>query len=358
MHRKRHTNEPHDSVVPGGDAAGSSHSRGRLVLLGVLLVAQLMVILDITAVNIALPSLAADLQLSGSTVSWTITSYSLVFGSLLLFGGRLADLVGPPTLVPDRPWRLHRVVPCLGDGGDSSGSLRSTGRPGPRRRNALTSGALDHHDRLPGQPAREGACGLGRGRRCRRRARCPRRRPSHRGGRLAPDLLRQHPGRRGTRVRCTEGHPSRRCQAALAGPRPSRRASRHRQPRHSRLRDHPGRSRRLGLHPDDRAHDTRTAGTRRLRGLGAPGREAASACRAARRPRRRRRPLPDDRRSQLALRALPALLALPAERARHRPARGPASRSSRSHSRPGSAPTPPDTSSAATACACPWPRHS
>jgi EmrB/QacA subfamily drug resistance transporter len=71
-------------------AAGHS----RAVLLGVLLVAQLMVILDITAVNIALPSLAADLQLSGSTVSWTITSYSLVFGSLLLFGGRLSDLVG------------------------------------------------------------------------------------------------------------------------------------------------------------------------------------------------------------------------------------------------------------------------
>jgi MFS family permease len=60
----------------------------------VLLTAQLMVILDITAVNIALPSLATDLGLSGSTVGWTITSYSLIFGSLLLFGGRLADLVG------------------------------------------------------------------------------------------------------------------------------------------------------------------------------------------------------------------------------------------------------------------------
>jgi EmrB/QacA subfamily drug resistance transporter len=63
-------------------------------LLLVLLVAQLMVILDITAVNIALPSLAKDLQLSGSQISWTITSYSLVFGSLLLFGGRAADLLG------------------------------------------------------------------------------------------------------------------------------------------------------------------------------------------------------------------------------------------------------------------------
>jgi EmrB/QacA subfamily drug resistance transporter len=53
-----------------------------------------MVILDITAVNIALPSLAEDLQLSGSNISWTITSYSLIFGSLLLFGGRAADLLG------------------------------------------------------------------------------------------------------------------------------------------------------------------------------------------------------------------------------------------------------------------------
>ncbi|MFL5927677.1 MAG: MFS transporter [Gaiellaceae bacterium] len=63
-------------------------------LLPVLLVAQLMVILDITAVNIALPHIATDLNLSGSTISWTITSYSLIFGSLLLFGGRAADLLG------------------------------------------------------------------------------------------------------------------------------------------------------------------------------------------------------------------------------------------------------------------------
>ena len=63
-------------------------------LLPVLLIAQLMVILDITAVNIALPHIATDLQLSGSSISWTITSYSVIFGSLLLFGGRAADLLG------------------------------------------------------------------------------------------------------------------------------------------------------------------------------------------------------------------------------------------------------------------------
>jgi EmrB/QacA subfamily drug resistance transporter len=63
-------------------------------LLPLLLVAQLMVILDITAVNIAMPSLARDLNISGATISWTITAYSLVFGSLLLLGGRAADLLG------------------------------------------------------------------------------------------------------------------------------------------------------------------------------------------------------------------------------------------------------------------------
>ena len=53
-----------------------------------------MVILDITAVNVALPDMAESLGIGGGDIGWTITSYSLVFGSLLLLGGRLADLVG------------------------------------------------------------------------------------------------------------------------------------------------------------------------------------------------------------------------------------------------------------------------
>ena len=83
---RRHEHRPSSSDAPTG--------KGRGVLLFVLLIAQLMVILDITAVNIALPSLARDLQLTGSDISWTITSYSLIFGSLLLLGGRAADLLG------------------------------------------------------------------------------------------------------------------------------------------------------------------------------------------------------------------------------------------------------------------------
>lgn len=63
-------------------------------LLPILLVAQLMVILDISAVNVALPDMAKDLGISGADITWTITSYSLIFGSLLLLGGRAADLLG------------------------------------------------------------------------------------------------------------------------------------------------------------------------------------------------------------------------------------------------------------------------
>jgi EmrB/QacA subfamily drug resistance transporter len=92
MHRKSPT-RPSD-IQLSVEEHGHEPSRKNLALLLVLLVAQLMVILDITAVNIALPSLAKDLQLTGSQISWTITSYSLVFGSLLLFGGRAADLLG------------------------------------------------------------------------------------------------------------------------------------------------------------------------------------------------------------------------------------------------------------------------
>jgi len=57
-------------------------------------VAQLMVILDISAVNVALPQLSDDLDIPRSDIGWTITSCSLVFGSLLLLGGRAADLLG------------------------------------------------------------------------------------------------------------------------------------------------------------------------------------------------------------------------------------------------------------------------
>jgi len=78
---------------PKGSGHGGAAKRLKQLLL-VLCAAQLMVILDITAVNVALPDLAHGLGIEGGDIGWTITSYSLIFGSLLLLGGRAADLVG------------------------------------------------------------------------------------------------------------------------------------------------------------------------------------------------------------------------------------------------------------------------
>jgi EmrB/QacA subfamily drug resistance transporter len=64
------------------------------MLLAVVLIAQLMVIIDISAVNVALPDMARDLGIASDEVGWAITSYSLLFGSLLLLGGRAADVLG------------------------------------------------------------------------------------------------------------------------------------------------------------------------------------------------------------------------------------------------------------------------
>ena len=66
----------------------------RWLTLTTVALAQLMVILDSTVVNIALPSAQADLGFSNGDRQWVITAYSLAFGSLLLLGGRIADLIG------------------------------------------------------------------------------------------------------------------------------------------------------------------------------------------------------------------------------------------------------------------------
>src|SRR4029078_6815747 len=73
--------------------APGQHSRlgWALVLISI---AQLMVVLDGTIVNIALPFIQQDLDISSANLRWIVTGYALAFGSLLLLGGRLGDLFG------------------------------------------------------------------------------------------------------------------------------------------------------------------------------------------------------------------------------------------------------------------------
>jgi EmrB/QacA subfamily drug resistance transporter len=66
----------------------------RWLILGVIALAQLMVILDLTVMNIALPSAQRALHFTTVDRQWVVTAYTLAFGSLLLLGGRLADLLG------------------------------------------------------------------------------------------------------------------------------------------------------------------------------------------------------------------------------------------------------------------------
>ncbi|MEV7069183.1 MFS transporter [Streptomyces collinus] len=92
------------SIDRGAPASGKRDSglRGshavRWWVLVVIGVAQLMVMLDATVVNIALPEAQHDLGFSDGSRQWVITGYALAFGSLLLLGGRLGDLLGRRTL--------------------------------------------------------------------------------------------------------------------------------------------------------------------------------------------------------------------------------------------------------------------
>jgi EmrB/QacA subfamily drug resistance transporter len=80
--------------VPSGPAPKAERANHRWWVLSVIALAQLMVVLDATIVNIALPSAQHDLGFSDGNRQWIVTAYSLAFGSLLLLGGRLADLIG------------------------------------------------------------------------------------------------------------------------------------------------------------------------------------------------------------------------------------------------------------------------
>src|SRR2546426_7497201 len=79
---------------PMSTAATESRSRSRWIALAVIVAAQFMVVLDVAIVNVALPSIRTDLHFSQESLQWVITAYSILFGGVLLLGGRLSDLLG------------------------------------------------------------------------------------------------------------------------------------------------------------------------------------------------------------------------------------------------------------------------
>ncbi|SDM75919.1 MFS transporter [Actinacidiphila guanduensis] len=73
---------------------GTTADRRRWTALALICLAQFMLVLDVTVVNVALPDIAADLHLHRTALTWVVTAYTLCFAGLMLLGGRLADALG------------------------------------------------------------------------------------------------------------------------------------------------------------------------------------------------------------------------------------------------------------------------
>ena len=113
-----HGHHAHPAAHPHGglDSGRVGHeseteARRPWTILGLMLMAQFMVVLDVSVVNVALPSIGESLSFSSGDYQWVVSAYVLLSGGLLLFGGRLSDLfdrrtmflTGPPSS-PPRPW--------------------------------------------------------------------------------------------------------------------------------------------------------------------------------------------------------------------------------------------------------------
>ncbi len=75
-------------------APNAHDDRARWVALYVLCAGMLMIVLDATVVNVALPSIQHDLDFTQSSLAWVVNAYLIAFGGLLLLAGRLGDLIG------------------------------------------------------------------------------------------------------------------------------------------------------------------------------------------------------------------------------------------------------------------------
>ena len=80
--------------VLASPAVNEGQDRRRWLGLAVIVAAQFMVVLDVAIVNVALPTIKTELDFSQESLQWVVTAYSILFGGVLLLGGRMADLLG------------------------------------------------------------------------------------------------------------------------------------------------------------------------------------------------------------------------------------------------------------------------
>ena len=165
--------------------------------LTIVCAAFFMTILDVSIVNVALPSIGKSLHFSRDDLQWVITAYAITFGGFLLLAGRCRPVRAPARL-PHRRRHLHGRLALL-----RARLVRGRPHRRPRRARCRRGGhhpvrALDRDDDVRRRRrAEQGARHLGRARRRRRRGRRARWRDPHEVPRLEVDLLRQRPGRCG-----------------------------------------------------------------------------------------------------------------------------------------------------------------
>ena len=236
------------------DRIDADDDRNRWLALYVLCAGMLMIVLDATIVNVALPSIQDDLGFSQSNLAWVVNAYLIAFGGLLLLAGRLGDLIGQRRvfLIGLAIFTAASLLCALAQSaGDAD---RRALRPGRRRRADLGRDPRDDRDDVPrAARAGEGDRRLRLRRLGRRLDRPARRRRADRGDQLALDLLHQPPDRH--RDRAARAAARRRPRPGIglqAGRRPARRGAPHQRPDARRLHDPPGRRAGLGLGADAR----------------------------------------------------------------------------------------------------------
>ena len=239
----------------------------------VLCAGMLMIILDGTIVNVALPSIQDDLGFSQSSLAWVVNAYLIAFGGLLLLAGRLGDLIGRRRMFLTGLAVFTARVAAVRPRPEPGDADRRALRPGRRRRDGVRRDPRHDRDDVPrAAGAGEGDRRLQLRRLGRRLDRPARRRRAHAGHQLALDLLRQHPDRHrhgGARAAADRRRPRHR---ARRGRRRRRRAARDRRADARRLHDRRGGRRRLGLGADARPRRGRGRAARRVRRAPGDGR--------------------------------------------------------------------------------------
>ena len=112
---------------------GARRAANPSLVLALVCLAQFMVVLDATVVNVALPSIQTDLDFSDASLQWVVNAYTLMFGGFLLLGGRAADLFGRRRAVPRRASSSSPSPRCSTGWRTSRHADRRPGAPGLRR---------------------------------------------------------------------------------------------------------------------------------------------------------------------------------------------------------------------------------